>query len=44
MAGRLLKPAGQKSRVDAFEKVESEELGEGVHEKYHAWIEKRVGK
>ena len=26
-----------------LDKVEAEELGEGVHEKYHAWIEKLVG-
>ena len=44
MANRLLTPAGQKSLVEAFDKVESEELGEEVHQKYHAWIEKLVGK
>jgi hemerythrin-like domain-containing protein len=43
MADRLLKSADQKSLAEAFEKVESEELGEGVHEKYHAWIEKLLG-
>jgi hemerythrin-like domain-containing protein len=43
MADRLLKPADQKVLAEAFEKVESEELGEGVHEKYHAWIEKLTG-
>lgn len=43
MADRLLKPADQKALAKAFDKVESEELGEGVHEKYHAWIEKLVG-
>ena len=43
MADRLLEPADQKALTEAFEKVESEELGEGVHEKYHAWIEKLVG-
>lgn len=44
MADRLLKSADQNSLAEAFEKVESEELGEGVHEKYHAWIEQLVGK
>ncbi|MDD4869054.1 MAG: hemerythrin domain-containing protein [Kiritimatiellae bacterium] len=44
MADRLLKSSDQKILVDAFDKVESEELGKGVHEKYHAWIEKLVGK
>lgn len=44
MADRLLKPADQKTLAQAFDKVESEEMGEGVHEKYHAWIETLVGK
>lgn len=43
LADRLLKPADQKALAESFEKVESEELGVGVHEKYHAWIEKLVG-
>jgi len=44
MADRLLKStADQKTLAEAFNKVESEEMGEGVHEKYHAWIEKLVG-
>jgi hemerythrin-like domain-containing protein len=43
MADRLLKPVDQKSLAEAFDKVESEEMGEGVHEKYHAWIEKLAG-
>lgn len=43
MADRLLKSADQKALAQAFDKVESEELGAGVHEKYHAWIEKLVG-
>ncbi|MDO8755372.1 MAG: hypothetical protein Q7J80_15850 [Anaerolineales bacterium] len=43
MADRLLKSTDQKTLAQAFDKVESEELGEGVHEKYHAWIEKLVG-
>ena len=45
MADRLLKStADQKTLTQAFDKVESEEIGEGVHKKYHAWIEKLVGK
>ena len=43
MADRLLKPTDQKALAKAFDKVESEELGAGVHEKYHAWIEKLAG-
>ena len=39
MADRLLSAADQKVLVEAFDRVESEEMGEGVHEKYHAWIE-----
>lgn len=41
-ADNLLTAADQKGLVKAFDKVESEEIGEGVHEKYHAWIEKLV--
>ena len=45
MADRLLKSAAdQKTLLQAFDKVESEEMGQGVHEKYHAWIEKLAGK
>ena len=33
----------QETLAQAFDKVESEEMGEGVHEKYHAWIKKLVG-
>lgn len=44
MADRLLNAPKQKALVEAFDRVESEEMGEGVHEKYHAWIEKLVGK
>lgn len=42
MADRILTPADQQALAEAFERVESEELGEGVHEKYHAWIEKQM--
>ncbi len=44
MADRLLKLADQRALAEAFDKVESEELGAGVHEKYHAWIKKLIGK
>jgi len=43
MADGLLSPADQEALAEAFDRVESEELGEGVHEKYHAWIEALVG-
>jgi hemerythrin-like domain-containing protein len=43
MADRLLNAHDQESLCDAFDKVEAEEMGEGVHEKYHAWIEKLAG-
>ena len=44
MADRLLKSAAdQETLIQAFDKVESEEIGAGVHEKYHAWIEKLAG-
>lgn len=35
MADRVVCAAAQQSLVEAFEKVEAEELDEGVHEKYH---------
>ena len=43
MADRILSAHDQKSLCDAFDKVEAEEMGEGVHEKYHAWIETLAG-
>jgi hemerythrin-like domain-containing protein len=43
MADRILNARDQQSLCNAFDKVEAEEIGEGVHEKYHAWIEKLVG-
>jgi len=43
IADRILKPADEKKLSEAFGKVEPDEMGEGVHEKYHAWIEKLVG-
>lgn len=42
MADRLLKADEQDSLTQAFERVEAEEMGAGVHERYHAWIETLV--
>lgn len=39
MADRLLTAQEQSALTEAFERVESEEMGAGVHERYHAWIE-----
>jgi hemerythrin-like domain-containing protein len=39
MADRLLNAADQNALAEAFDRVESEEMGEGVHERYHTWIE-----
>jgi hemerythrin-like domain-containing protein len=35
MADRLFTPEDQRALTEGFEKVEAEEIGEGVHEKYH---------
>lgn len=35
MADRLLTPKERRDMVKAFDQVEAEEIGEGVHEKYH---------
>jgi len=35
MADRLFMPEDQRALTEAFEKVEAEEIGEGIHEKYH---------
>ncbi len=37
MAERLLTQEDDERLVDAFEAVERDEMGEGVHEKYHQW-------
>lgn len=42
MADRLLTADEQNALMQAFERVESEEMGAGVHESYHAWIETLV--
>jgi len=38
MADRRLSPAAQKELLEGFDRVEREETGEGVHEKYHALL------
>lgn len=43
MADHIFKPQDQKALAEAFDKVEVEEMGEGVHEKYHSWIKELVG-
>jgi hemerythrin-like domain-containing protein len=35
MADRMFSPDDQKMLAEAFDKVEKQEVGEGVHEKYH---------
>jgi len=35
MAANVLTPDDQKDLAEAFERIEAEEMGEGVHEKYH---------
>jgi len=35
MGDRLFSQEDQQSLSEAFEKIEKEEMGEGVHEKYH---------
>ena len=42
MADRLLTADEQTALTQAFERVESEEMGPCVHEKYHEWIETLV--
>ncbi len=43
MADQLLSSADQEALADAFDRVETEEIGEGVHEKYHQWVHELVG-
>ncbi len=35
MAGKVLTPEDQRELSEAFERIEAEEMGEGVHERYH---------
>lgn len=37
MAERLFSQADDERLVEAFEAIERDEIGEGVHEKYHQW-------
>jgi hemerythrin-like domain-containing protein len=43
MADRLLTAEDQRGLMEAFDKVEAEEIGEGVHEKYHQLAHKLAG-
>ncbi len=43
MADRLLDSEDQEALISAFEKVEVQEMGEGVHEKYHQWVHQLIG-
>jgi hemerythrin-like domain-containing protein len=43
MADRMLSPEDQKRLAEAFEKVEKEEMGEGVHKKYHELARELAG-
>lgn len=43
MADRLLSREDQQALTSAFDRVEAEEMGEGVHEKYHQWVHKLIG-
>ncbi len=38
MADRVLSGGEQNTLYDAFEQIEAQEMGEGVHERYHAMI------
>jgi hemerythrin-like domain-containing protein len=43
MADRLLTAADQQALADAFEQVEANEIGPGVHEKYHKLADELTG-
>ncbi len=43
MAERLLTPEDQRALVEAFERVEAEEMGAGVHERYHRLAHQLAG-
>lgn len=43
MADELLTPEDQQELVEAFERVEAEDIGTGVHEKYHALAHQLTG-
>lgn len=44
MADRLFSEEDQKELVQAFERIEQEDMGAGVHEKYHRWAHELAGK
>jgi hemerythrin-like domain-containing protein len=44
MADRLLSEQDQTDLIHAFERIEQEEMGAGVHEKYHRWAHELAGK
>lgn len=44
LAERILTPEDQRELIEAFDKVEAEEMGEGVHEKYHQLAHDLSGK
>jgi hypothetical protein len=35
--------ADREALAEAFDRVETEEIGEGTHEKYHQWVHELVG-
>jgi len=43
MAEQVLTQADDRRLVEAFEAIEREEIGEGVHEKYHQWAHELAG-
>jgi hemerythrin-like domain-containing protein len=43
LADRLLTPQDQEELAEAFDQVEAEEIGQGVHEKYHQLAERLAG-
>lgn len=44
MADRIFTEDDQKDLIKAFERIEREEMGAGVHEKYHRWAHELAGK
>lgn len=44
MAERLFSQADDEQLVEAFEAIERDEIGEGVHEKYHQWAHELGGR
>lgn len=43
VADQILTPEDQEVLVAAFDQVEAEEIGEGVHERYHQWAHDLAG-